>query len=112
MSKLTQEFKEFALKGNALDLAVGVIIGAAFSNIVNSLVNDIISPIVAIFARADLSQLSVTIFGATIKYGAFLTALINFFILAWVIFLLIKLLHSLNQFGANKKSSSSSTGKK
>lgn len=94
MSKIIQEFKDFALKGNAIDLAVGVIIGAAFSNLVNSLVNDIISPIVGIFARADLSALSFYVNGAQINYGAFLTALINFFILAWVIFLLLKLLRA------------------
>ena len=59
MKKLLQEFKEFALRGNVMDLAVGVIIGAAFQAIINSLVNDVISPLIGLFANTDLTYLSV-----------------------------------------------------
>ena len=61
MKKLLQEFKEFALRGNVMDLAVGVIIGAAFQAIINSLVNDVISPLIGLFANTDLTYLSVMV---------------------------------------------------
>ena len=74
MKKLLQEFKEFALRGNVMDLAVGVIIGAAFQAIINSLVNDVISPLIGLFANTDLTYLSVMVGDVEIRYGAFLTA--------------------------------------
>ena len=77
MKKLLQEFKEFALRGNVMDLAVGVIIGAAFQAIINSLVNDVISPLIGLFANTDLTYLSVMVGDVEIRYGAFLTAVIN-----------------------------------
>ena len=82
MKKLLQEFKEFALRGNVMDLAVGVIIGAAFQAIINSLVNDVISPLIGLFANTDLTYLSVMVGDVEIRYGAFLTAVINFIIMA------------------------------
>jgi len=100
-----QEFKEFAFKGNAFDLAVGVIIGAAFSRIVDSIVNHLIMPIVgAIFGGLNFDNyflpLSSTVTatnladaqrqGAVLAYGAFLTVLINFLIVAWILFMLVK----------------------
>lgn len=93
-----QEFKAFAMRGNALDLAVGVIIGAAFGKIVNSLVNDIIMPpIGALLGGADFSQLAFTIHEATetnpavlLKYGSFINTVVDFSIIAFVIFLAIK----------------------
>jgi len=86
-----KEFKEFAIKGNALDLAVGVVIGAAFGQIVNSLVNDIINPFLSLFlGKLDFRNLLVNVFGHAIKYGSFLTAVINFVIVAFAIFLVIK----------------------
>ncbi|MGA9227697.1 MAG: large conductance mechanosensitive channel protein MscL [Mesobacillus sp.] len=84
-----EEFKKFALKGNVLDLAVGVIIGAAFGKIVTSLVNDIIMPIVGLVTFGeDFSNLAYKV----IKYGAFLQAVVNFFITAFAIFLFIRLI--------------------
>ena len=89
-----QEFKEFILRGNVMDLAVGIIIGGAFTAIVTSLNNDIISPILGIFGGVDFSELKVTLgSGANapaLMYGNFITAIINFLIIALVIFCLIK----------------------
>ena len=87
------EFRQFIAKGNVMNLAVGVIIGAAFHAITTSLVNDIISPVIGLFASADMRDWSVAVGGAEIRYGAFLTAVINFLIMALVIFLLVKLLN-------------------
>ena len=86
-----KEFKEFIAKGNVMDLAVGVIIGGAFKAIVDSLVNDIIMPIITmITGKVDLSGLSVKIGTATLSYGKFISAIINFLIIAIVIFLMVK----------------------
>ena len=91
MKKFFNEFKEFITKGNVLDMAVGVIIGAAFKDIVTSLTDNIISPILAIFGKADFSSYIIPLNGDNaIKYGAFITAVINFLIMAFIIFLLIK----------------------
>jgi large conductance mechanosensitive channel len=100
----TSEFKEFALKGNVMDLAVGVIIGGAFGKIVDSLVGDLIMPIVGrVFGGLDFSnhflplagQTATTLVeakktGAVFAYGSFITILINFFILAFIIFVMVK----------------------
>ena len=94
---MLKEFKEFALKGNIIDLAVGVIIGGAFQKIVNSLVNDIIMPTIAIFTgKVDYTELAITIGESSIKYGSFITAVINFLIIALSIFLMIKYVNKLN----------------
>ena len=88
-----KEFKQFALKGNVIDLAVGVIIGGAFGGIVKSLVDDIITPAILIPAlkAAKLTNLSdLTIPGTAIKYGKFLSEIISFALLAFVLFLIIK----------------------
>ena len=90
MKKMIREFKEFALRGNVMDLAVGMIIGAAFQAIVKSLVDDVISPVIGLFANTDLSYLVLTVGEVEIRYGAFLTAVINFVIMAAIIFLLVK----------------------
>ena len=93
-----KEFKEFAMKGNIMDLAVGVIIGGAFQGIVNSLVNDIIMPIIAIFTgKVDFSELTLTIGKSSIKYGSFITAIINFLIIAFSIFLFIRYMNKINK---------------
>ena len=97
MKKFFSEFKEFVMRGNVLDLAVGVIIGAAFQAIVTSLTSDIISPILGIFGGMNFDQLSFTINGATIGYGKFITAIINFLIMAFVIFCFVKFMNSLNE---------------
>ena len=83
-----------------MDLAVGVIIGGAFQAIVTSLVGDIITPIIGIFASTDFSNLIATINGSEVKYGAFITAIINFIIMAFIIFCIVK---GLNKLAERKK---------
>ena len=91
---MVKEFKEFISRGNMMDLAVGFIIGAAFTAIVNSLVKDLINPLIGLFiGKIDLSNLKFTIGEATFKYGSFLNAVINFLIIALVVFFLIKLVN-------------------
>lgn len=108
---MIQEFKEFAIKGNMVDLAVGVIIGGAFGGIVTSLVNDIIMPIIGLITGGvDFSNMFVQLAGepkatldaareagATLAYGNFITLVINFLIVAWVLFLVIKAMNSLKR---------------
>ena len=106
------EFRQFIAKGNVMNLAVGVIIGAAFQAITNSLVNDIISPVIGLFASADMSAWSVMIGGAEIRYGAFLTAIINFLIMALVIFLLVKILNRIMAMGKKPDPKAEPTTKK
>lgn len=103
MKKFLQEFKEFALRGNVMDLAIGVIIGAAFQAIISSLVNDIISPMIGLIANTDLSALQFQILDVPIRYGAFLTAVINFIIMAFAIFLLIKAMNVVANLGRKKE---------
>lgn len=102
MKKLLKEFQEFALRGNVMDLAVGVIIGAAFQAIIKSLVDDVISPVIGLFANTDLSYMVATVAGVEIRYGAFLTAVINFLIMAVIIFLLVKAMNKLASLGKKK----------
>lgn len=86
-----KEFKAFALKGNVLDLAIGVIIGAAFGKIVTSLVNDILMPLLGfLLGGLNFSGLSFTFGSVSLKYGAFLQTVLDFFIVAFSIFLFIK----------------------
>jgi large conductance mechanosensitive channel len=97
---MIKEFREFIARGNVMDLAVGIIIGAAFTAIVNSLVNDLINPLIGfVTGGVDFSS-HVLRFGegedaATFRYGAFITAVINFLIIAWVVFLLVKAMNRL-----------------
>lgn len=93
---MLQEFKKFALRGNVLDLAIGVIIGGAFGKIVTSLVNDVLMPILGlILGGIDFSNLEITIKDASIKYGAFIQSVIDFLIIAFSIFIFIK---AINKF--------------
>ena len=87
---IIQEFKEFINQGNVMDLAVGVIIGAAFKAIVDSLVGDLISPLIGSIFQMDFSDLSVNINGAELMYGNFIMSVLNFFIIAIVLFCIIK----------------------
>lgn len=103
MKKLLKEFRDFAVKGNALNLAVGVLIGGAFQGIVNSLVQDIISPIIGLFGKSDFSAFMLKINGVEIKYGSFITAVINFLILAFVIFMIVKGINSLTNLTKKKE---------
>lgn len=105
MKKFFVEFKEFITKGNVIDLAVGVIVGAAFKDIVTSLTENIISPILGIFGSVDFSDLSLKMGTKTLEdgtkvvnslnYGAFITAIINFVIMAFIIFLIVKFVHNI-----------------
>lgn len=98
MKKFLQEFKEFAMRGNVIDLAVGVIIGGAFSSITTSLINDIIMPLLGILTSSiSFADLSVTIGGAVVTYGNFIQAVLNFLVMAFVVFLLVKVLNSFHK---------------
>jgi large conductance mechanosensitive channel len=109
---MLKEFKKFALRGNMIDLAVGIIIGGAFNSIVNSLVNDIIMPLLGVFTKnINFSDLFIALDGndylslkvaedagaAVIKYGLFLSNILNFIIMAFVVFLIVKWINKLNK---------------
>ncbi len=106
-----QEFKEFALKGNVVDLAIGVIIGAAFGKVVSSLVSDIMMPPIGMIVGAiDFSQLSVKMHipGSSaepveVKYGLFLNNVISLMIIAWATFIVVKLMNQLKRKEENKE---------
>ena len=111
MGKFIQEFKEFALKGNVMDMAVGIIIGGAFGKIVSSLVNDIIMPPIGLITGSSFDDAKVVLREAqtdaasgevlkeaiTLNWGSFVQATVDFFIIALCIFLLIKLMNSLRK---------------
>ena len=90
MKSFISEFKEFALRGNVMDMAIGIIIGAAFTAIVTALVDNIISPIIGMFAKVDFNHLVATVNGVELQYGAFIMAVVNFVIVALVLFSIIK----------------------
>lgn len=93
---LISEFKTFISRGNVMDMAVGVVVGGAFGKIVNSLVEDIITPVVNMLTgKADVTELSVQIGTATLRYGMFLQAIINFLIIAASVFIMIKAVNTL-----------------
>ena len=95
MSKFVSEFKEFISRGNVVDMAVGIIMGSAFTAIVTSLVDDLIMPVIGmICAGVNIAELSVQVGSATLKYGAFLQAVLNFLIIALVIFSMVKAINS------------------
>ncbi len=95
---MVKEFKEFIMRGNVMDLAVAVIIGAAFTAIVNSLVDDIIMPIIgALIGGIDFTTLAVTVGNATITYGNFIQATINFLLIALVLFLIIRAINKMSR---------------
>ena len=98
---LIEEFKKFITRGNVIDMAVGVIIGGSFTTIVTSLNNDIITPILGIFGGVDFSNLKLVLGSGknapVLAYGSFITAVINFLIVAFILFALIKLVNSINQ---------------
>ncbi|WP_066370666.1 large conductance mechanosensitive channel protein MscL [Neobacillus fumarioli] len=88
------EFKQFAMKGNVLDLAVGVIIGSAFGKIVSSLVQDVLMPLIGLLSGGiNFTDLAIKIGGAQLKYGQFIQNVINFFIISFSIFLFIKVIN-------------------
>ena len=88
---MLKEFKDFAMRGSVLDLAVGVIIGGAFGKIVSSLVGDILMPLIGlVLGGIDFSGMAFTVGGASVNYGAFLQSIIDFIFIAFVIFLIVK----------------------
>ena len=98
---LIGEFREFISRGNVMDMAVGVIIGGAFTSIVTSLTEDIISPILGLFGGMNFDQLSVNILGAvTLNYGKFITAVVNFLIMAFIVFMIVKSINTLQEKAA------------
>ena len=113
---ILKEFKEFAIKGNVMDLAIGVIIGAAFSKIVDSIVNDLIMPVIGIFGNSDFSNLYIGLNDATkaaylnklpiveakklgpvFAWGNFITVSLNFLLLAFIIFMLVKAINTIKR---------------
>lgn len=102
MKAFMKEFKEFIAKGNVMDMAVGIIIGGAFTAIVNSLVNDILMPVLSLLTGGfDFTSLCIVLGegedAATFNYGAFISAIINFLLIAIVIFILIKSINKLSR---------------
>ena len=111
--KIVQEFKEFINRGNVVDMAVGVMIGAAFKSIVDSVVADLFSPLIGLIFTEDFSAMSYTLREAvldkdgvtilheaiTLNYGAFIMAVINFFIIAVILFAMVKLINSVRNIG-------------
>ena len=103
MKKFFGEFKEFISKGNVMDMAVGIIVGGAFTAIVSALTDNIINPLIGSIFKMDFSELAVTINGAELKYGAFIMAVINFIIIAFVLFLIVKGMNTLRAKAEEKK---------
>lgn len=101
---LFQEFKDFITKGNILDLAIGLVMGSAFTAIVTSLVNDIITPFIGIFTGSlDFSQYVVKFLGAQLKIGSFIQAIFSFLIISLVLFFIIKALNKARQLAQRKE---------
>ncbi len=103
IKKFVNEFKAFALKGNVMDLAVGVIIGAAFQGIVTSFTENFINPIIGCIGGADVEGKIHLLGNQYINYGAFLTAVINFIIMAFVIFVIMKVINKLASLGKHEE---------
>lgn len=98
LNKSASEFKEFIMKGDVVDLAVGVIIGGAFGKIVSSLVNDVLMPIIGILIGGiDFSNLSVNIVDAKIMYGSFLQQVVDFLIISLCVFIFVKIINKLTR---------------
>ena len=93
--KIIDEFHTFIARGNVLDLAVGVIVGGAFQSLVTSLTDNIISPILGCFTEVDFNSYVFTLGNLRLKYGAFLTDIINFIIMAFVVFLIVKFMNKI-----------------
>ena len=95
---MLNKFKDFAMRGNVVDLAVGVIIGAAFGKIVGSLVEDVVMPLIGtMMGGLDFSGLALKVGSATLKYGKFLQTCLDFLIIAWAVFLMVKVINRLKR---------------
>ena len=97
IKKFLEGFKAFAMRGNVLDMAVGVVVGGAFTAIVTALVDDIINPVIGLFFKADFSSVVIDLGGSSIKIGEFVNSIINFLIVAFVLFVVIKAINSLHK---------------
>ncbi|MDE6776106.1 MAG: large conductance mechanosensitive channel protein MscL [Ruminococcus sp.] len=94
MNKLLEEFKAFVMRGNIVDMAIGVIIGGAFSGLVTSLLDNIISPILGFFSFGGINGLSFTLWHAELRFGAFFMDVVNFLVMAAVVFVIMKLVNT------------------
>lgn len=104
MKKFLEEFKVFALKGNVMDLAIGVIIGAAFGDIVTAFTEDFINPIIACIGGAEVAgRIRLGDTGQALNWGHFITAVINFLIMAFCIFLMMKAVNKVMSIGRKKE---------
>lgn len=123
---MLKEFKEFAIKGNMLDMAVGVIIGGAFSNLVTALVNSVIMPLLSVFTgKLDFSQLFIAMDGkayqtlaeaeaagaSVVAYGSFISQVLNFLIMAFVVFLFVKTMNRMRDHNKQPKAAAPTTKK-
>lgn len=101
---MLKEFRDFIARGNVMDMAVGIIVGAAFTAIVTSLVDDLVNPLIGLFVGGvDFSALSVGLGEAQFMYGNFINAVIKFLIIAWVVFLLVRTLNRIKEAAARKQ---------
>ncbi len=120
MKKFFAEFKEFAMRGNVVDMAVGVVIGAAFKAIIDAVVNNVINPLIGVFFKTDFSNLAIELVPAVetvaadgtvtveqeavvLGYGMLLTAIINFILVAFALFLLVKSINKLHKLGKKEE---------
>ncbi|MDO5155100.1 MAG: large conductance mechanosensitive channel protein MscL [Eubacteriales bacterium] len=111
MKKFLEEFKTFALKGNVMDMAIGVIIGGAFSGIVTSLTDNVINPIIACIGGTDVQGKIHLIGDNYIDYGAFISSIINFIIMAFIIFSMLKAINKLMAVGKKPEETAAPTTK-
>lgn len=97
MKNFIEEFKAFALRGNVMDMAIGVIIGGAFQAIIKSLIENIINPLVGVIFQVDFSNVVISLGSVNLMIGAFISSVINFFLLAFVLFVMVKAINKLKK---------------
>ena len=97
IKKFFEEFKAFAMRGNVLDMAVGVVVGGAFTAIVTAMVDDVINPLIGLFFKMDFSNVVIDLGGSSIKIGLFVNSVINFLIVAFVLFVVVKAINALHK---------------
>ena len=97
MKNFIEEFKAFALRGNVMDMAIGVIIGGAFQAIIKSFIENIINPLVGVIFQVDFSNVVISLGSVNLMIGAFISSVINFFLLAFVLFVMVKAINKLNK---------------
>ena len=97
MKNFIEEFKAFALRGNVMDMAIGVIIGGAFQAIIKSFIDNIINPLVGVIFQVDFSSVVIHLGAVNLMIGAFISSVINFFLLAFVLFIMVKAINKLKK---------------